>query len=176
MRLVPIGEPVRPLPIDLVMQHLRVELDAEAIERELIESYVDAALEWAADFTRRSVFAQDYRLTLPSPGQEIELPKPPLLEVSRVTVAGVELGPEDYEVRAETWPGVLHLKEAPSGEAVVEYTAGYTEATLPRQIQQAVLLLVGHWYETRQEVLSGTIATQVPMGAKALLWMQRMAL
>lgn len=176
MRLIPIGAPVRPMSVTLVMDHLRVEHDAEGLEMQLIESYVDAALEWAEDFTRRSVFSQQYSLTLPSAGQVIELPRPPLLEVSRVSVDGRDLEPDAYEVRAECWPGVLELKEPPSGEVAIRFTAGYDEDSLPRQIRQAVLLLVGHWYEHRQEVSLGLNAMEVPMGAKALLWMTRMAL
>lgn len=181
-RLEPIGVPTRPVPYELVTQHLRVEADAEPLETQLIESYISAAVGWAAKFTRRQLLLQSYRLTLPSSGQEICLPLPPLHDVSRVSVGGVDLDPEDFEVVTfdaagkEAWPGRVFLKQTPSGEVVIEFRAGYSEATLPEEIQHAVLLLVGHWYENRQEVVTGTIATQVPAAAESLLWMSRMAL
>lgn len=182
MRLEPIGVPERPVPYAMVTQHLRVEADAEPLEVALVESYIDSAVEWAEKFTRRSLLLQQYRLTLPSAGQEICLPQPPLHDVSRVEVDGVDLEPDAYEVRThdsegnEAWPGAVILKQPPSGEVVVEYQAGYSEATLPRRIQQAVLLTVGHWYENRQEVSMGVNPLKVPMAAEALLWMSRMAL
>lgn len=175
-KLERIGEPIRPMSIPTVLQHLRVEEDAEALELTLIERYTDAALEWAADFTRQEILAQRYRLTLSPAGAEVDLPRPPLLSVESVTVGGVALDPGGYSVDRCGWPGRLSLAEEPAGEVVVEFTAGYSEETLPRKIHQAVLLLVGHWYESRQEVVIGTITAEVPMAAKALLWMSRMGL
>jgi uncharacterized phage protein (predicted DNA packaging) len=38
--------------------------------------------------------------------------------------------------------------------------------------KQAMLLLIGHWYEHREEV--GVQMQKVPMGAEALLWQDRL--
>lgn len=40
----------------------------------------------------------------------------------------------------------------------------------------AVLLIVAHLYDNRQEVVTGTIATQVPFGAEKILWPYRVGL
>ena len=40
---------------------------------------------------------------------------------------------------------------------------------VPFAIIQAVDLTIGHWYQNRQEVVVGRIATEIPMGAKYLL-------
>ncbi|MVF50586.1 phage gp6-like head-tail connector protein [Pseudomonas monteilii] len=37
-----------------------------------------------------------------------------------------------------------------------------------KSIQQGVLLLVGHWYATREAVAVGTIATEMPLATQAL--------
>ncbi|MFP5432845.1 MAG: head-tail connector protein [Alphaproteobacteria bacterium] len=36
-------------------------------------------------------------------------------------------------------------------------------------MKAAILLLVGHWYANREAVVTGTIATQLPMAVDALL-------
>ncbi|WP_047537404.1 head-tail connector protein [Pseudomonas sp. 11/12A] len=54
-----------------------------------------------------------------------------------------------------------------------------TEPTGPEQmaftpdVEQAVLLLVGHWYANREAVVIGAAASQVPMGVNALLWTRK---
>lgn len=56
------------------------------------------------------------------------------------------------------------------------YDAGYTVDSLdedvwdaPADIQQAVKLLVGHWFENRESVVVGTTASEVPMSVQMLL-------
>lgn len=56
----------------------------------------------------------------------------------------------------------------------VTYTAGYTdlggdEWDAPEDVKQAVLLLVGHWFENRESVVVGVSASAVPMAVDALL-------
>lgn len=52
----------------------------------------------------------------------------------------------------------------------VTFTAGYgAAAAVPQAIKQAALLLVGHWYLTREAVNIGNIVTELPLGARALL-------
>lgn len=56
------------------------------------------------------------------------------------------------------------------------YAAGYTvdagDANVwaaPKDVQAAVLLLVGHWYENRESVIVGTSAVEVPLTVQAIL-------
>lgn len=55
----------------------------------------------------------------------------------------------------------------------VIYQAGYAGAgdvwAAPADIQQAVLLLVGHWFENRESVVVGTSAVEVPLSVQAIL-------
>lgn len=43
------------------------------------------------------------------------------------------------------------------------------EMGLTRDVEQAILLLVGHWYANREAVALGTIATAVPLAVDRLL-------
>lgn len=40
-------------------------------------------------------------------------------------------------------------------------------------VEQAVLLLVGHWYANREAVAVGTIATAMPLAVERLLWYRK---
>ena len=39
----------------------------------------------------------------------------------------------------------------------------------PASIDQAVLLLIGHWFANREAVLSGTVAVELPLAFDALV-------
>tara|TARA_R100000655_G_C2981256_1_gene191849 strand:- start:850 stop:1431 length:582 start_codon:yes stop_codon:yes gene_type:complete len=53
----------------------------------------------------------------------------------------------------------------------VKYQVGYGTGAVdvPQGIKQAVLLIVGNWYENRQQVVIGRIATELPKSAQYLL-------
>ena len=53
----------------------------------------------------------------------------------------------------------------------VTYVAGYGDAAddVPATIRHAALLLLGEWYELREEVVTETIATRLPDGVMTLL-------
>jgi uncharacterized phiE125 gp8 family phage protein len=44
---------------------------------------------------------------------------------------------------------------------------------VPQAIKQAILLLVGHWYENREDVVVGTVVNKLPTAAEALLFNYR---
>jgi len=67
---------------------------------------------------------------------------------------------------------------AASGDNPVNGVAGGSvtlPATFPPSLIAAMKLLIGHWYENREEVLTGTraAAIQVPTAAKTLMWANR---
>lgn len=65
-------------------------------------------------------------------------------------------------------PAVSREQAAP---VQVTFTAGYGPAAedVPEGIRHAALLLIGHWHEARQAVVTGTIATEMPLAVKDLL-------
>jgi uncharacterized phiE125 gp8 family phage protein len=55
----------------------------------------------------------------------------------------------------------------------VTFDAGYglTETSVPASLRQALLLLVAHWYENREPVLSsGAVPKELPLAVESLLW------
>ena len=53
----------------------------------------------------------------------------------------------------------------------VEMTPEQMELT--PDVWQAMVLLVAHWYANREAVVTGTIATTVPLGVERLLWYRK---
>lgn len=65
-----------------------------------------------------------------------------------------------------SWPA-SHLSD---GAISIRYTAGYggDAGETPGDLDAAVLLMVGHLWHNREAVVTGTIATEMPMGVAAL--------
>ena len=57
----------------------------------------------------------------------------------------------------------------------VTFVAGYGSAAtdVPSVLREAVKMLTAHYYEFRQPVISGTIATKIPMHIESLIWIHR---
>jgi hypothetical protein len=52
----------------------------------------------------------------------------------------------------------------------LNFTCGYTNAAaVPSPIKQAMYLIIGHLYENRQDVVTGTQVHQIPDSSKYLL-------
>jgi len=66
------------------------------------------------------------------------------------------------------WPTLRIMKLDP---VVINFTTGYgdTAASVPQGIKQAMLLMIAHWYNQREDVLMGSQAMIVPKGADYLL-------
>lgn len=71
------------------------------------------------------------------------------------------------------WPSPASVTNA----VVVRVVVGYgTANAVPEDLKAAILMLLGHWYENREAVVTGTIATQVPESVEAILNTRRVFL
>ena len=68
----------------------------------------------------------------------------------------------------ELWPSTVATRP---DAVTVRYTAGYgtSETAVPAGVRHAVKMLASHWYEMREPVITGTIASDVPLSVTALL-------
>ncbi len=66
-----------------------------------------------------------------------------------------------------SWP----VARSVMNSVTVRFVAGYGNDwnSVPAPIKHAMLLLIGHWYEHREEVVVGTIAQMLPVAVEALL-------
>lgn len=65
------------------------------------------------------------------------------------------------------WPSTYDRRDAVILTGVFGY--GATAAEVPAAIKHAAKMLLLHWYENREAVVVGTIATELPMGVSRLL-------
>lgn len=130
-----------------------------------VEDLISAATDAAETYLGRALVRQTWRLTLDGFPCEIELPRPPLLEVSSVRYldqdgAWQTLAEDAYRVLdggeiariqpayGESWPSPRACDES----VEVVYEAGYGDAAadVPATIRQAIVLIVGEWLEARE--------------------------
>jgi len=164
---------VEPLTVNDVKVHLR--LTSDTTEDALIASLITTAREYCEKYTGRAFATQTVVAYLDEwPTTDyIELPLSPLQSVTSVVYknsAGTETTmtvTTDYIVDTyspvgrivlaygKTWPDFTAY---PINPITITYKAGYTTTTMPKSLKQAMLLLIGMWYENREdstEVIGG---------------------
>lgn len=120
------------------------------------------------------------------------LARPPLVAVESVqyydvTDTLITLDPSTYNVDTIQSPGTVRLKQttfsnSPWGVPLsknyvnpitITYTAGYGDdaSDVPSKIQQAMLIMIAHWYEQRTPIVIDVriVMVQVPQSATDLL-------
>jgi uncharacterized phiE125 gp8 family phage protein len=181
----PIEEPVTK---EEAKNHCRVETDDDDT---LIESLITAAREYCEGFQGRAYCPQIYEFWLdswPKVGQ-IKIPRPPLISVESIIYYDVDDMPHDFDVDEyfvdiKNEPGWVVLNYGsvwptetlrPANGVCITFMAGYESddygTAVPQKVKQAILLLIGHWYENREAM--GPNLQDIPKGVDALLWMDR---
>ncbi len=174
---------VEPVTVTEVKQHLR--LVEESQEDGLLLNLISAAREYCEDFTRRAFAEQTIELLLDRfpTANAIELPCPPLRSVTSIKykdIDGMEtiFSTDDFLVDKDSEPGRVVLTSGAAWPVFTPYrsipirirfVAGYEQ--LPLTLRQAMLLLIGHWYENREEI--GTATGEMAFSVHALLRLHR---
>jgi len=174
--------PAAAAPVDLgtAKAHLRVE---HSDEDGLILDLIDAAAAHVEQRTGRALVQRGLRLTLDRFDTVIRLPMPPLVQVDEIRYLdtdGVQqvLAASGYLVDIASTPARITVApdadwpdtQAVTGAVEIDYQAGYGNAdAVPLPIKQAILLLLGHWYENREAVITGPITSELPLAVDSLL-------
>ncbi|HAS91524.1 MAG TPA: hypothetical protein DCS12_04545 [Clostridiales bacterium] len=182
---------IEPVSLMEAKAHLRV---TSTDEDTLIGIIIKAARQSAESMTRRSLASQVFELSLDDfPEEEIVLPMPPVESITSIKYKdsdGVETTWDSSKyvfynsepakiipVYGEVFPSFTPY---PAGAVKIRFTAGYkTSGTdisliIPEAIKQALLLLIGSFYENREDLLSkGHIPKSLPFGVDALLYPYR---
>ncbi len=145
------------------------------IEDDAILAWIQVAREYCERIARRSFAEQTIKMFLDRFPycNEIELPKPPLQSVTSVIYKNSDgdsttlVEDTDYIVDTDSYIGriVLSFNKSwpvftayPVNPVTITYVAGYDDSNpIPEMYKQAILLLVGHWYENREAVMVGAI-------------------
>jgi len=189
------GPELEPVSLEEAKLHLRVDGTEEDA---LISALISTAREFCESFTGRSLALQTFEYIsgpfLSSIGI-IKLPMPPLIELvyfKYLNTNGEEITlieDSGFYVVKSLEPAVLCLKLATGWpldlsyrpDAVkIRFKAGYSE--VPKSIKQAMLLLIGHFYEHREAVnigggtVGGGEIKELPLAVSSLLrpfWVPR---
>lgn len=180
-----------PISVAEARVHLRTTGDDE---ESLIQRLIGAARRYYERVTRRQLVTATWELSIArfpygSPISNpwkaaVQLPRSPLaavISVKYLDLNGTQqtLDPSIYDVDKTVEPGVVRLaygKMWPSvrmypGAILIRFDAGYGTAIQVPDEHKAVLgLLIGHLYEHREAVGSGTIFTQIPLGLEMMIW------
>lgn len=129
----------------------------------LLVALLAAAVDRAENFTGLSIRLKAYEGALdafPPCGAAIEIARPPLVELLGVTYGNdsevtdfADYALDDYSQPARIQPlaGAWPSFSYPLAGVRIAFEAGYTAADLPAGIRQALLLMVGDWYEHRED-------------------------
>jgi uncharacterized phiE125 gp8 family phage protein len=123
------------------------------------------------------------------PPQYVRLAMGPLIEVTAVqyydidgalqtdTLSNYEITGTDFTTRIGpkfgfNWPVTQDRADA----IRIEYTAGYgaTSASVPETLRHAMMLLIGHWYDNRENTMMDELSN-IPYGFDMLVDMHRRA-
>lgn len=180
---------VEPVTLAEAKIHLHVGTD-ETEQDDYISTLIKVARTSAEIYTGRTFCAKTYNYYLDGfPGNvgAIYLPYPPLLSATAVTSiayfdsdgVSATLDSDYYQIDHTAEPAIIVPDEDdtwPSTQAYklnavnIEYTGGYgtTAASVPAPLKQAILLLVGLWFENREQVSVGTV-NEIPYAARMLM-------
>lgn len=185
-----VGPTVEPVSLDEAKAHLRVDVNADDL---LLERLITAAREYVEEATGRALINQTWQLSLDAwPGEDyIELPRAPLSSITSVVYTDSNntsntFSDNNYVADTDSEPGSIVLKygcEWPTvtlanGQPIkITYVSGYgtTSDSVPQQLRQAILLLVGHWYENREASVVGQGYSQgtLPFALQSVIALNR---
>jgi uncharacterized phiE125 gp8 family phage protein len=166
-----------PVTLGEAKAHLRV---THAEDDTYITHLITVARTHAERYLGGAIPKQTWVWTLDAwPVFPVDVPKPPLVSVvsfSYTDSAGIthDVSASDYTVDTENMPGRIYYEPPAAALADIkgvriEFEAGYKSADdIPADIRHAILLLVGHWYENREDVAPDRL-TIVPRCVDALL-------
>ena len=166
-----------PLDIEYVKAHLNALPNDSDEDDLIIEPLITSAREYCENITGRAFIPQTIRAYPDVSEQVILLPRPPITKIDSITLyhdgntSETLSADSDYSCDPDNGLLVFHVNLSGLRDfnpIVVEYEAGY--AKLPQLLQEAMRLLIGHWYANRESVQTGsTTAVELPQTTLAIL-------
>lgn len=172
-----------PITLAEAKLHLRVSHD---VDNTPITAWIKAARQVVENYTNRQLISATWELYIdswPLDGEYIELPMAPTTSITWVKYYNssgdlTELAAANYLLDEISEPGRLY--RAPNGSfpavqtrrnaIIVRQVCGWADAaTVPGPLKSALLLILSHLYENRQDVLTGVTAQALPKGSVSLM-------
>lgn len=167
-----------PITLDMAKAHLRVTTDDDD---EYISSLISSAREYAEGYHDVSYGTKEVLAVADSLMPVFELPVTPVNSVTSVVwkdTDGVSHDVTDKYVFDEYSSRLILDGEINYGDSTsvavnpveIAFTAGMTPR---KRTIQAMLIMIGEWYENREASVIGVGVYQLPLSAKQLLEMDR---
>jgi uncharacterized phiE125 gp8 family phage protein len=174
------GPSTEPLTYAEVKSYLRLNDDSE---QSLVTSLITAARGIVEGHTWMPLISQVWAMQFDKDELNtliVNINKAPLISVDNVTYydgtnTTATLSATNYESDIYGTPGRFRLKSVPSvydrmNALQVNFTCGYANAaSVPQPIKQAMYMIIGHLYENRQDVVTGTQVNEIPLASQYLL-------
>lgn len=169
-----------PVSLDEAKAHVR-RLDSD--EDDLIAAQLAAAVDHVERLTSQVLADRVMEIAwpdFPCFPELLSIPREPVTEIVSLTYADsdgadVIMPPADYRWTEAAADVVLPAFRQPwpsaSGEAGsvrLRFRTGYGEGLAPPALLAAVRLMLGHLISNREQVVTGTIATEMPLGVERL--------
>jgi uncharacterized phiE125 gp8 family phage protein len=178
------------LPVTVADARVHCRVDGTD-EDAYLQGLIGAATTYIETITGRSLVTRTHDWKRPgfpdaAEGYEFRVPRPPLASVTSITyvdTAGATqtLATSVYEAvdtAGDITAGRIVLKpsqswpDTQSDKAItvtVRFVAGYGgPEAVAAPLRQAVLILVGHWFASREPIVTGTIVATLPLSVEAL--------
>lgn len=175
---------VEPVSLADAKRHCRVDTDAD---NDYIASLITAAREWVESYIDETLIHTQYAMKMDFFPPEVVLPRPPMATDGTTTAVSITYTLTDksttvmsttrYRVDRDAYPGVIRT---PYGMAWPSYLYDFNSITVtwwggrgpdatavPQRVKNAILMLVGYWYERR--LAADANASEIPFGVKSLL-------
>lgn len=167
-------EIIEPVTLTEVKAHLRLNIEDTYEDNDILLPLITTATQYCEQYTGISIALKSLKVYMPCfPQSSFCLPHGPVTQVTNVQYKDVHsttntlLENEDFITdTSSTKRGVLlplkpwpNFVPYPLNAIEISYVAGYTTQTIPKTIRQAILLLIGHWYENREAVITGAVAS-----------------
>lgn len=158
------------------------------LEAETRRAFVTQTWDWTIDYRWPCIWDRHYQFHRP----QITVPLAPLQSVTSISYVDEAgdtqvLATDQYRVtqlnnaRAEgliepaydvSWPTLREQTAAVTVRMVCGY--GHASNPMPEELRQAMLLLIGHWYNVREAVNIGNIVNESPLSVASLVFPYRL--
>lgn len=183
---------VEPVSSTEAKLHCRIDTNADDT---LITMLIATARRTVEADSGRALITQTWELVLDGfpASTKIRMPLPPLQSITHIkyytnATPSVEatFASTNYLVSVDDpYGGLIVLKDSASwpsitdplekGAVRIRFICGYgLAAAVPEIYKQAMLLLIGHWYENRETIqVTGAVPKELPMAYESLIWLER---
>lgn len=185
-------------PITLIQARLHLKLDTAGSppshpDDALVIALISSVRESAEKYTGLAIANQTYTLTLDAfPTEEIDLQISKVNSITSITYVDTNGATQTFSSTKYTLdnvekPSVVNLNynekwpdtRLQPNAVTVTFNAGYTDNVspnsnpIPKSINQAMLLFIGHLYANREAINIGNIVNEIPLGTMHLLAQHR---